>query len=488
MFSRFFRLRSSQFSSRTAERKNPHQKRKCTTQPGEIPPPLSYNLVRDVLQKRTKTTNIFTLLTVAATVGTLYYYVYDWHDTPNALLERAKNMLANKDPAVQKEGMDLLNKGVVIKRVFSGPVGIPIDPKLLARDDIIELMVERLSSEEEVRLNALIYLYKLLSYKPLRNETKELILKHDPKLEKLVSVVSDSDKYHTESWNVAAHILTKFKNTDGIDKKKLVKGISSLTASSNPLALATAAHLAPLVEDALPEDLRKTLQKVNTSHLVGEIFKLGMDSVPEYDEHKTLPQPTGPAANLFNILGISMLSGIWGYFMWKGASKFSSGYKGLKRDYPKEEVKQLRQQFLQNKAVGRGVFALLLFDYLASLGLQYTSGDSLTFNSYSNIKTPSDWKDTSIPMSSAYPMVQTSLFALGLLILIQRQRFVFLPMLLAGAHYNRDLLNRFEVTRPASEFLESGVKEVENKAEDLLQSARQITSDGIGKVLPTKDD
>jgi len=48
-----------------------------------------------------------------------------------------------------------------------------------------------------------------------------------------------------------------------------------------------------------------------------------------------------------------------------------------------------------------------------------------------------------IASPSVYPMIQTALFTLGTVALIHLQRFVVLPLLLAGSYYHMDLLRQF---------------------------------------------
>jgi len=211
-----------------------------------------------------------------------------------------------------------------------------------------------------------------------------------------------------------------------------------MVESHVPLAVATAQQLATLLPQTagLNDSVKESLSKLSkASSFNKSLADIGLQHVPEYTQHPYLTTGKGPTASLLSTVVFSMFASLWGKVMWSTSVNLSSEYSALVQGQDPKRVRSLRKQFLRSRAVGRAVFTLLMFDYIASLLLRSSSEDMLLD---APIKIP-EVITTIKPLSTVFPFVQTSLFLLGTLIMIRRQRFVVVPLLLAGAFYNRDL-------------------------------------------------
>jgi len=197
-----------------------------------------------------------------------------------------------------------------------------------------------------------------------------------------------------------------------------------------------------LPEDArVDKEIKTKFAKYNNSTTTGiikSITDIGLRHAHEYAEHPSLVVSHGPSASFLSTLIFSSFATVWGKSLWTSSVSMSPGFRTLVRDQDPKRVNTFRKQFLQHRAVGRAVFFLLIFDYLASLGMKHASGERLAFHRDSPIQVPLE--HSKLPMSSAYPFVQTSLFIFSTLVMLHTQRFIVVPLLLAGGFYNIDLI------------------------------------------------
>jgi len=262
-------------------------------------------------------------------------------------------------------------------------------------------------------------------------------------------VLTQSNYVDTTNWILASHIILNIANNEEefAHNENLVSGIESMAASGHPLAVATAARLLVLVpSDArMGKEVLTNLAKYNTNSMADIIKSLtdvGLRHVPEYANHPSLVVSHGPTAGVLTTFLFSSFATVWGKALWTSSISLSPGFRTLVKDQDPKRVHSFRKQFIRNRAVGRAVFLLLMYDYLASLGMKHTSGEKLAFHRESPIQLPKSWANSKQPLSSVYPFVQTTLFICATLVMVHTQRFVVVPLLLAGGFYNIDLIKR----------------------------------------------
>jgi hypothetical protein len=146
---------------------------------------ITYNQVKETLLKRTLFVKTSTALAILGSVGVFMSYVNDWENTAERELAKSLNLLSYDDLLYKQEGFNILNNGLfVMKRVFSGPVGIPVGADALVKENVISSLVNSVQAPEEVSLDALAWIYKLVTYYPLAKEARSLVLQSDPSLQK----------------------------------------------------------------------------------------------------------------------------------------------------------------------------------------------------------------------------------------------------------------------------------------------------------------
>jgi hypothetical protein len=148
-------------------------------------------------------------------------------------------------------------------------------------------------------------------------------------------------------------------------------------------------------------------------------------------------------ANIFTTIFFSTFAAVYGKIMWMIRSKLSPSYYRLAK-IDKEQASQLRKLFLRERVIGRSVFALLFFDLVASTFLRYTSGEDISFIGDYPIRVPPEYR-YKYPLSSLYPIIQTSIFLLAALWSIRKYRFVVLPLVISGCYYNQALVREIGV-------------------------------------------
>jgi len=408
--------------------------------------PLTYKQIKNAILKRSLFVKVSTAAIILGGIGVIMSYVHGWEDTPERQLAKALNNLHYDDVQYKIEGFNILNEKLfVTKRVFSGEVAIPVGVENLVREDVVSSLVNNVPVAE-VRGHALSWIYKLVSYSPFASY---YLLLSDPNLDKVCTVLIQTDYSSTTDWILASHILLNMEK----HKEAFVKnvtfliGLESMAYSNNPLAVSTASRLFTLLtpDVSINSELSSNLAKLNQNSITSSITKIALNHVPEYVHYPHLTDHHNLPASLVSTLVFSTFASVWGKLLWSASISMSSEYKALVKGHDPKQVKSLRKQFLRHRAVGRAVFALLLFDYVASNLMTHTSGERLAFQKNSPLQLPSNLSKKSIPLSSLYPVVQTSLFLLGSLIALHTQRFVVVPLLLAGGFYNMDLVKQVPV-------------------------------------------
>jgi len=330
-------------------------------------------------------------------------------------------------------------------------VGIPVGADALVKEKVISSLVNCVQAPDVVSLDALAWIYKLVTYYPLAKEARSLVLKSDPSLQKITSTLVHEDYNSSYSWILASHIIINLFYYGQISNNGLERGIEAMVSSGNPLAMATAIRLSFLLSaDAnLNEQTKEYLvkeRKVPTMVNLSKIMvNIGLNFVPQYKHHPDLYQLKGPSATILSTILFGGFAMVWGKSLWSISASMSPSFKALVKGQDPEHVKVLRNRFLKNRMVGRSVFILLLFDYLSSKLMHYCSGEKIAFNSGSLVPLPKSLENINYPLSSIYPMFQSSIFLLGTLYLIHTQRFVVVPLLLAGGYYNQDMLRSIPV-------------------------------------------
>jgi len=250
--------------------------------------------------------------------------------------------------------------------------------------------------------------------------------------------------------------------------KNLVKSITAMANSGNPVAIAAASQLYASNSVQLDENVRKIVKMDPYTSFM--IISKSLSHVPTFREHKYFNDIQKPRATLMSTIAFSVFAALFGKFMWIIRIRSSDELKKL-MSKDKEQTATLRKIFLKKQTIGRAFFLLLLYDLVASHFLQYASGESLSFTSEIPIPRINKLKEYSFyyqPLTSVYPLVETTIFILGFLTLVRRYRYVVFPMILTGAYYHQDLWR-------AIPLLNYVVDESYNKVENQIHSVHDKT-------------
>jgi len=150
-------------------------------------------------------------------------------------------------------------------------------------------------------------------------------------------------------------------------------------------------------------------------------------------------------ASEYSTIAFALFAALWGKFRWYFGLKLSPTYRNLIKGQDPVLAKSLTKHFLRQRGVGSVVLYLLGMDLISSYLLKHASGKKLGFNSNSPIHIPEN--NYHIPLLTIYPFIQTTLFTLSTIIAIQRQRYVVLPLILAGVFYNYEAFQSRELNQ-----------------------------------------
>jgi len=213
-----------------------------------------------------------------------------------------------------------------------------------------------------------------------------------------------------------------------------------MVLSGNPIAMATAAELYRKIENFKDDDKTSEIfKKLNESRFQNQaITDIGLKLIPEPQKTKS-----NLKADILTTLGFSTFAAVYGKIMWTIRSAITPTYYQLAK-IDREKASQKRKLFLRERIIGRSVFTLLFFDLMASTFMRYASSEDISFIGDYPVRIPPEYR-YQYPLSSLYPIIQTSIFLIGALWIIQQHRFVALPLILSGCYYNQDLLEQYGV-------------------------------------------
>eukprot|EP01124_Arcella_intermedia_P017340 TRINITY_DN24107_c0_g1_i1.p1 TRINITY_DN24107_c0_g1~~TRINITY_DN24107_c0_g1_i1.p1 ORF type:complete len:475 (+),score=78.40 TRINITY_DN24107_c0_g1_i1:17-1441(+) len=441
-------------------------RRSYTSNLGEsvkIPEPfreISYKDVKKVLLEPSLFVRSSTALAVLGALGAYVAYSMDWQNTPQSQLQVALENLKCEDTQAKVEGYEKLDKQLfAIRRVFSGPVGIPVSQDALTSEQLVTTLMKNIEVEE-VSGRSLTWVYKLLS-SIHGDKVLDTVLAVDPNLSTICKSLVSPDYGNTDEWLVASKIILDFaEDKQHKDKYQsvfqsnpdFINAIQAMASSPFPLAVATAHNLYELLPEDNPLDpeIANRLKQLNpSSRMHHEMTNLGLLEVGSYKSNPHIVTPRGPTSNSLSIAFFSTFAYFWGKMLWNFSISTSSSYKTLIEDQDPKRVRSLKKQFLRNSGVGRAVFALLTFDYLCSILLRSSSSSHLDFNADFPFHLPESISKQETPLCSSFPFVQSSLFLFGTIYSIYTHRFVVVPLLLAGAYNNLDIIDeKVGVPRP----------------------------------------
>eukprot|EP01125_Pyxidicula_operculata_P018536 TRINITY_DN6589_c0_g1_i1.p1 TRINITY_DN6589_c0_g1~~TRINITY_DN6589_c0_g1_i1.p1 ORF type:complete len:505 (+),score=111.27 TRINITY_DN6589_c0_g1_i1:40-1554(+) len=472
----FFRGAKSRFFQQSKGPRRFQQTEAATT--SQVPE-LTYKHVRKALLKNTKTTKAYTVLTLGVTAYAIYNVWNEWNETPEQLLDEALLKLNSRELSDKESGFDLMKKLNTTSRVFSGRLRVPLNEQILSSPHTISSLLYNIDSSNPSSINdrALEWLYKVSTHSSTNKEASLNIIQQEGGVEKLVSLLSQSDYSKSKNWFIASQILVNLsKHNDKIVlstdvDNKLLQSIELLDESRDPLAISTAVQLlhSPLVK---PEDKAAYLEKSPTLKALSErierkdtgIVDSSKHIIDQASKYLTRFQSTSQLvpvdnvdATLGSILVASVLGGIWGKYLWSASSRVTlrRSLEQIVPGYDAEVAEKYRRQFVKGRYIGRSLFALFLFDYVASHVLQHLYGAPNTIgqldqllptSTSSSSGSTSRRNDTLIDecknFDKYWVLAQIAAFSLGSLYLIQKKRFVFVPIVLTGIYNNRDLVER----------------------------------------------
>jgi len=242
---------------------------------------------------------------------------------------------------------------------------------------------------------------------------------------------------------VASNILLDLdeKYFRQLPPQALIDGLNSMANSKYSVATATASSIAkkfPL--ENLPENLQEFVRRNTSTH----VSTVATDRVVLYALQEATTSVVSrdklpfPNSAIFSLLFVPIFGSIWGKFMWEISSTSNPLYRKLKSVYGADQTEPLRKRFVATRRIGLALFVLLECDLLASMLPSLLSGREIPF-----IGAPlqTEWKDQQLTV--LYPTLQTGLFTLISIGLINKYRFVMIPLVCATLINHHDLLVKY---------------------------------------------
>eukprot|EP01120_Amphizonella_sp_Union-15-10_P004098 TRINITY_DN1463_c0_g1_i1.p1 TRINITY_DN1463_c0_g1~~TRINITY_DN1463_c0_g1_i1.p1 ORF type:complete len:561 (-),score=81.11 TRINITY_DN1463_c0_g1_i1:35-1717(-) len=419
---------------------------KVVDDPLPPPPPASYSQVSRELKK-----GLGRNLAVLGVLGVLLAsYLLENNEKPTNKVGAATKMLESDNPDIQKEGFAELEKNLfVTRRVFSGTTTRRTDIETVAQPRIINALVKCIdSSDPEISSNALSWLYWLTKG---NHNARDLILEHLPQIVKKATSEIDPQKHE---WIIAAFLIGNLLQ-DREGKKALKRSnslalvIDSLQGSPNPLALLVAQNLRDRLNGTLSPSQERLI----------DVFI------------NPLVPPSHTNADFTSTALFGLFASLWGKWRWK---RVVAQYKTR---FSKEQLKS----FMRNRPVGTGVLFLLVLDLFLQEVLRKSASTShlaLIFPDHP-IKFFEHYpKLYNFPMTHAFSIFENTLFALGTIALIYSQKYVVLPLFLAGSYYHIESLLEIEQVR---EFVNTAKVQIPK-----LLGIDHLVSSPISKTLFSK--
>jgi len=431
------------------------------------------------------TPRIFTIGTLMISGAAMFTYYNERNYTPEAMLGIAITKLNSDDPEVKREGFKDLDEALYIrKRVFSGPVGIPVGSRALATKHVMSVLLDNIGSDPAITASALTWILKLISKSSLAAKGQSVLLECDPTLEKITRLLKQENYASSHSmWFIAAEILLQYDDNklSGLIKTASgTKGLISMSHSKNALAIATLSKIAsrlPASEiSKFPPEISNILQQNRStdgfSRIGDKSLKNTLEAVTQYDPRQPLVNPPRPTANLLSILIESLFGSFWGRMMWGISSRYNPKLRELTNIHGEAEIKPFRERFTATRRIGLCLFLLLSFDLFASYYFQFLCGREFYFGNNVMLRSKKEWKEGEL--TTLYPIAQTGIFTAITVALIHSYRFVMVPLLITCAYNHRDLIKQI-----------SGFEENIGKPVNAYRSdARKILTDNILSKLP----
>eukprot|EP01125_Pyxidicula_operculata_P014909 TRINITY_DN501_c0_g1_i1.p1 TRINITY_DN501_c0_g1~~TRINITY_DN501_c0_g1_i1.p1 ORF type:complete len:460 (-),score=52.24 TRINITY_DN501_c0_g1_i1:1511-2890(-) len=417
---------------------------------------VKYRSVKDIFLKNSYGTSLAKKITVITGVAvSLYYLIYDWDNNPVRQLDAAINMLKNKDNNIKKDGFLEINERLYVsKRTFSGPVGTPVTLSELGNEELINVLIgDTASSDSDVSFNALMWLLKLSTARGKANRSTEVqsaILGSPQGLNSIISKLITSDYDNSKDWLLASALLYNVASNVKLSKyAEIGQALTSLAQSGNPLALSAAYLLSStdpeLVNSVSDESVRASIVKNLSSENreLNQIFLFReVNSIPDLDRHEQIiTHDVNPKASIPSIIAFSAFGALWSKLRWSFRSRTSSSFSELTKTSDASHTRALRRQFVKTRFTGRALLVLFLMDYILSYAQTHASGRTFAFDEEFS-QFPANVVSADFPMSSALPVIQTTLFTLGASVLLHYQRFVVVPIVAALLYNHSDVSSK----------------------------------------------
>jgi len=413
---------------------------------------ITYSEVKKVLLRSNITPRVFTLAALFVGVGAMYTYWNERNYTPEATLGIALNKLSSDDKDIKKEGFQDLSESLYIqKRLFSGPVGIPVDFQALATKHVMSVLLDNVSVDPEISLNSLSWILRLIKKSTISKKAQAALIDNDPNLEKFAKLINRSDYQQNQDWIVAAQILLNLDSKYLIpllQSKQISEGLVAMAKSNNATAIAMAAKLASKIPPAklqkLPEIstiVNSNLSTESSSRTNDALVLAGVRHVAPVVSRDLTIHPPSPTATPFSILTQSLFGFFWSGFMWRVSISLNSEYRKLKKLQDPAVLNPFREKFLQSRRVGLSLFVLLTADLISSYFLQLLAGKEFHLGEGITLRRRKEYYGKSL--TTVYPVIQSGVFTLVTIAMIQRYRFVMVPILLALSWNHFDLIKSF---------------------------------------------
>jgi len=363
---------------------------------------------------------------------------------PETKLKEALFEIHQDNIDAKVRGFNKLNDSLyVTRRVFSGLVGIPIGKEDLIDQNFVTTLT-RAVHIPQVSTDALSWLFKLINSS---DDVKPLLLHSDPSLNKFAKILSQDDYSKSKDWILASHILLHLDKDAVVlkDSPEFGEGIRRMYSSGHPLAISLASDLislVPTIKNVDPSTV--TALQHNVSPLSHHINDLGLVNIPQLKKSPFTVSPN-PRASEYSTIAFALFAALWGKFRWYFGLKLSPAYRTLIKGQDPVLARSLTKHFLRQRSVGSVVLYLLGMDLISSYLLKHASGKKLGFNSNSPIQIPDN--NYQLPLLTIYPFIQTTLFTMSTIYAIQRQRYVVLPLILAGVFYNYEAFQSRELNQ-----------------------------------------